>query len=161
MLRDLLKIIPSNMPTNTWFKNLRFYWPSPRFCPLIPKTWIVNQNHNEVRHEGISAFAPWTFTWTPGGLYTQLAICSRSPCSIAISTWPAGCYIYSSPPLQLSRKVVRTRSEHSSWSAHTLRYVRTHPGTIAERNLISAMFITFSCLRVFRRLVPWKPSKWH
>jgi hypothetical protein len=33
---------------------------------------------------------------------------------------------------------LRTRSEHSSQSAHTLHYVRTHPGTIAERNLISA-----------------------
>jgi hypothetical protein len=60
------------------------------------------------------------------GASTQLAICSNeSPCSIAISSWP-------------SRKVVRTRSEHSSQSAHTLHYVRTHPGTIAERNLISA-----------------------
>jgi hypothetical protein len=66
---------------------------------------------------------------------TQLAIFSKSPCSIAISSWP---YLQddmsSSPPLQLSRKVVRTRSEHSSQSAHTL-HVRTRPGTIAERNL--------------------------
>jgi hypothetical protein len=44
----------------------------------------------------------------------------------------------SSPPLQLSRKVVRTRSKHSAQSAHTLHYVRTHPGTITEWNLISA-----------------------
>jgi hypothetical protein len=72
-------------------------------------------------HEGISAFAP-------------------SPCSIAISSWPyMQDAISSSPPLQLSRKVVRTRSEHSSQSAHTLYYVRTHPESrIAERNLISA-----------------------
>jgi hypothetical protein len=60
-------------------------------------------------------------------------------CSIAISSWPyLQDAIYSSPPLQLSRKVVRTRSEHSSQSAHTLHYVRNHPGTIAEWNLISA-----------------------
>jgi hypothetical protein len=73
------------------------------------------------------------------GASTQLAICSKSPCSIAISSWPyLQDAIYSSPPLQLSRKVVRTRSEHSSQSAHTLHYVRTHPGTVAERNLISA-----------------------
>jgi hypothetical protein len=69
------------------------------------------------------------------GASTQLAICSE------ITTW-SGPYlqdaISSSPPLQLSRKVVGTRSEHSSQSAHTLQYVRTHPGTIAERNLLSA-----------------------
>jgi hypothetical protein len=73
------------------------------------------------------------------GASTQLAICSKSPCSIAISSWP---YLQDaisiSPPLQLSRKLVRTRSEHSWQSAHTLHYVRTHLGTIAERNLISA-----------------------
>jgi hypothetical protein len=69
----------------------------------------------------------------------QLAICSKSPCSIASSSWPyLQDAISSSPPLQLSRKVVRTRPEHSSQSPHTLHYVRTHPGTIAERNLISA-----------------------
>jgi hypothetical protein len=73
------------------------------------------------------------------GASTQLAICSKSPCSIAISCWPyLQDAISSSPPLQLSRKVVRTRSEHSSQSAHTLHYVRTHPGTIVEQNLISA-----------------------
>jgi hypothetical protein len=74
------------------------------------------------------------------GASTQLAICSKSPCSIAINTsWPyLQDAISSSPPLQLSRKVVRTRSEHSSHSAHTFHYVRTNPGTIAERNLISA-----------------------
>jgi hypothetical protein len=73
------------------------------------------------------------------GASTQLAICSKSPCSIiAISSWPyLQDAISSSPPHQLSRKVVRTRSEHSSQSAHTLHYARTHPGTIAERNLIS------------------------
>jgi hypothetical protein len=65
----------------------------------------------------------------------HIPICSKSPCSIAISSWP---YLQDSPSLQLSRKVVRTRSEHSSQSAHTLHYVRTHPGTIAERDLISA-----------------------
>jgi hypothetical protein len=70
---------------------------------------------------------------------TQLVICSKSPCSIAISSWPyLQDAISSTPPLQLSRKVVRTRSEHSSQSAHTLHSVRTHPGTIAERNFISA-----------------------
>jgi hypothetical protein len=62
-------------------------------------------------------------SWEP---LTQLAICSKSPCSIAISSSLQDA-IYSSPPLQLSRKVVRTRSEHSSQSAHTLHYVRTHP----------------------------------
>jgi hypothetical protein len=73
------------------------------------------------------------------GASTQQAICSKSPCSIAISSWPyLQKAISSSPPLQFSRKVVRTRSEHSSQSADTLHYVRTHPGTIAERNLISA-----------------------
>jgi hypothetical protein len=73
------------------------------------------------------------------GASTQLAFCSKSPCSIAISSWPyLQDAISSSPPLQLSWKVVRTRSEHNSQSAHTLHYVRTHPGTIAERNLISA-----------------------
>jgi hypothetical protein len=71
------------------------------------------------------------------GASIQLAICSKSPCSIAISSWPyLQDAISSSPPFQLSRKVIRTRSEHSSQS-HTLHYVRTHPGTIAERNLIS------------------------
>jgi hypothetical protein len=75
------------------------------------------------------------------GASIQLAICSKSPCSIAVSSWPYLQYaISSSPPLQLSRKVVRrtrvrTRSEHSSQSAHTLHYVITHPGTIAERNV--------------------------
>jgi hypothetical protein len=71
------------------------------------------------------------------GASTQLAICSKSPCSIAISSCPyLQDAISSSPPLQLSRKVVRTRSEHSSQSAHTLHYVRTHPGTIVEQNLV-------------------------
>jgi hypothetical protein len=78
------------------------------------------------------------------GASTQLAICSKSPCSIAISCRPyLQDAIYSSPPLELSRKVVRTRSEHISQSAHTLHYVRTHPGTIAERNLISAKLARF------------------
>jgi hypothetical protein len=73
------------------------------------------------------------------GASTQLTICSKSPCSIAISSWPyLQDAIFSSPPLQLSRKVVRSRSEHSSQSAHTLHYVRTHPGTIAEWKLIAA-----------------------
>jgi hypothetical protein len=73
------------------------------------------------------------------GASTRLAICSKSPCSIAISSWPYLQHaISSSPPLQLSRKVVRIRSEHSSQSAPTLHYARTHPGTIAERNFISA-----------------------
>jgi hypothetical protein len=59
------------------------------------------------------------------GASTQLAICSKSPCSIAVSSWPyLQDAIYSSPPLQLSRKVVRTRSEHSSQSARTLHYVK-------------------------------------
>jgi hypothetical protein len=76
------------------------------------------------------------------GASTHLAICSKSPCSIAISIWPyLQDAISSSPPLQLSRKVVRTRSEHNSQSARALHYVRTHPGTIAERNLISKLGI--------------------
>jgi hypothetical protein len=100
-------------------KNLFFYFFSPHirgFQPLLHGRLLELQ-----------------------GAATQLAICSKSPCSIAISSWPylQGA-IYSSSPLQLSRKVVRTRSEHSSQSAPTLHYVRTHPGTIAERNLISA-----------------------
>jgi hypothetical protein len=75
------------------------------------------------------------------GASTQLTICSKSPCSIAISSWPFLQDAISSSPstLQESRHTrVRTRSEHSSQSAHTLHCVRTHPGTIAERNLISA-----------------------
>jgi hypothetical protein len=47
------------------------------------------------------------------GASTQLAICSKSPCSIAISSRPyLQDAISSSLWLQLSRKVVRTRSEH-------------------------------------------------
>jgi hypothetical protein len=78
-------------------------------------------------------------SWGP--LSTQLAICSK--CSIAISSWPyLQDAISSSPPLQLSvqessQSRVRIRSEYSSQSAHTLHYVRTHPGTIAERSLES------------------------
>jgi hypothetical protein len=80
------------------------------------------------------------------GASTQLAICSKWPCNAVLlfladhtcrMLFLAHLHFNSPPPLQLSRKVVRTRSEHSSQSAHTLHYVRTHPATIAERNVIS------------------------
>jgi hypothetical protein len=46
------------------------------------------------------------------GASTQLAICSKSPCSIAISSLPyLQDAISSSPPLQLSRKLVTTISK--------------------------------------------------
>jgi hypothetical protein len=148
-------MILKSFPMSVGFNHLNFL---SNFCVLLLVTEVTispwrgkgkryldsfNVRHEQTTssahiHEGISAFGPWTFTWTPGAS-TQLAICSKLPCSIAISSWP--CLqdaISSSPPLQLSREVVRTRSEHSSQSAHTLHYVKTHPGTIAERNLISA-----------------------
>jgi hypothetical protein len=54
------------------------------------------------------------------GASTQLAICSKSPCSIAISSWPyLQDAISSSPPLQLSRKVVRPGSESSQTRVRT------------------------------------------
>jgi hypothetical protein len=108
-------------------------WSAMPGCPLIPQipdpTW------------GNFSLCSMDVYLELLGASTQLAICSKSLCSIAISSWPyLQDAIFSSPPLQLSRKVVRPgSSEHSlSQSTHTLHYVRTHQGTIAERNRISA-----------------------
>jgi hypothetical protein len=71
--------------------------PSTVYIPLPSIQMYIEDPRT--KHEGISAFAPWTFT--------HLAICSKSPCSVAISSWPyLQDAISSSPSLQLSRKVV-------------------------------------------------------
>jgi hypothetical protein len=54
------------------------------------------------------------------GASTQLAICSKSPCSIAISSWPyLQSAISSSPPRQLFRKVVGPGSEQGQNTVHS------------------------------------------
>jgi hypothetical protein len=111
----------------------KFHWNNGKRALLSKICITANIQENVILHYktfyfGKTCSETWNFS-LPKKLDTRKTKFFHDRPSSFCSTYPNICD---------RTKKMEYRSEHSSQSAHTLHYVRTHPGTISERNLISA-----------------------